>query len=306
VSPRNAFEDERGTRTYVWRGRGYPEAFLSVTSLISLGVPKYLVAWAAKLVAELAWQDVNLLGRQALDEWRDQGLAYLEEARAAGLFKTVNPAKLTDSDLAVRWLKGAPDRSRDTAAKRGTQVHKASEDIVRAHAREATHLILEGKALPEWPDVIAPYMRSFLQWVKDFRPVIEATEATIYNRSQQYAGTLDLLARVPQYGPDVRVIDYKSGNRVYPEVGLQLAPYARGEFVAAPDDVTEIPMPEVNLEHGFVLHLTPKEYVFRRAAIDEPIWRAFLYVREVARYAVDIAPTVLSAPLVPEALEEVA
>jgi len=303
VSPRNAFEDERGTRTYVWRGRGYPEAFLSVTSLISLGVPKYLVAWAAKLVAELAWADVNLLGREALDEWRDQGRAYLEKARAAGLFKTVDPAKLTDADLALRWLKGAPDRSRDTAAKRGTAIHKASEDVVRANAREAMQLILEGKPLPEWPEPLRPYMENgFLPWVRDYRPVVEATEATVYNRTQQYAGTLDLLAAVrhPRVSPGVKVIDYKSGNRIYPESALQVAAYSRGEFVGGPDGVTELAMPAVDQEWGYVLHLTPKGYFFRPADIRAPIYRFFLFVREVARFAVDVAPGVLGEPLVPE------
>lgn len=91
MSPANATEDKFGSRTYRWKGEG----FLSVTSTISKGVPKYLVPWASKLIAEYAYDHT---------EWREMG-----------------------RESAVAALKAVPNAARDASANIGKDIHAAAE-----------------------------------------------------------------------------------------------------------------------------------------------------------------------------------
>ena len=304
AGPANARLDDAGNRLYAWEGRGYLEEFYSVTTLIDLGVPKYLVPWAVKLVAELALADVRQHGKRALRRWEKAGRTYVAELQAAGALRSIKAEKLSADAFVLRWLKGEPDRVRDAAAARGSAVHAASEDLVLASVREASEALVEGQALPEWPDEIRPRMESFVRFVRDFRPRYEAAEATVYNRSQAYAGTLDAVVRLPA---GLTIVDYKTGNQVYAEVALQLAAYARGEFVGGPDKVTEHPMPAI--ERAAVLHLAPASprnplgYAFRPVEIGEPVYRAFLFAREVARWRLETAKTVLGQPIAPDPVD---
>lgn len=95
MSPRNATESASGSRTYTWKG----DAYHSVTTIINGGVPKYLVPWASKLVAEAAYD--------RREQWQTMG-----------------------RESAVSMLKSVPGESRDAAANMGKDVHAAAE----AHA----------------------------------------------------------------------------------------------------------------------------------------------------------------------------
>jgi hypothetical protein len=289
--PSGARLDEAGMRYYTWRGRGYDETFYSVTTMLSGGIPKYLVPWAAKLVAELAYGDVERDGKRALQRWAKEGAAYLKALREAGM--KLERADETPRGLALRWLKGEPDRIRDAAMLRGQQVHTASEDLVLASVREGVRLYLVDElAGMTFDESIAPMMAGFVRWINAHRPRIIATEATVYNRSEAYAGTADLFAEFLIRGHWRRLcVDYKSGRAVYPEVALQTCAYARAEFVGGPDGVSEHPVPAV--DGTAVLHLTPKGPVFKQLRYDDTVWRAFLYVREVFRWVVELAPTAI-------------
>lgn len=299
-APALAHQDDDGDRFYTWQR----ESFWSVTTLIGGGVPKHLERWAAKLVAELAHSDLTSHGPYAgsmaqVRRWARAGRADVVARQAAGELTSVKLAKLTEPELALRWLKGAPERSRDAAADLGTDVHAEAEATVLHLATETGEAWAAGRALPEWPDRLRPHMTSFVAFLDDWRPVYLATEATVFNRPQAYAGTLDAIMRLelaPGHTLDL-VVDYKSGRAVYAEVALQLAAYARAEFIGAPDGVTELPMPAVAA--GAVLHLTPAGYQLRLVRIDEPVFAAFQYAREVYRWAKLDAPTVLLQELTP-------
>lgn len=292
--PAQAVTDpETGSRFYDWGG----ETFWSVTTIISGGVPKHLQNWAAKSVAELAYSDVTERGKRALRAWERSGRADLRDRQALGQLRSIKPDRLTPRDFALRWLKGAPDRIRDAARDRGSDIHAASEDLVLAYAREAVQLIIaDDFDEPSWPDEIVPYMANgFLAWVRDFRPRFLASEFTIYHRAQKYAGTGDTVVDIvlPKYGPRAQrvLIDYKSGNRIYPEVALQLAALRRGEFIGLPDGLTEAPMLDVDLTA--VLHIRPNGYAFLEVDTSEPVFNAFLYAREVYRFRDVMARTVI-------------
>lgn len=307
-NPTLARSDDLGRRFYTF---GNPtEAFWSVTTIISGGVPKFLHAHYAKMAAELAFEDLLARGPHSratavVRRWARAGRAWVEERQAAGELTSIKLAKLSERDLALRWVKGAADRHRDAAAERGSAVHAEAEQLVLHHARAAARLYLDHEFIAAWPEELADYQASFVSWVDDFHPEFLAAEATVFNRSQAYAGTLDAIVRLtlPDGSTLVVIVDFKTGKAVYPEVALQLAAYARAEFVGAPDGVTEL-APEA-IDAGAVLHLTPKGYQFRLVRIDQPIFDAFLFAREVYRFVNETSKTVLLQDLTP-AHEEVA
>lgn len=300
-SPVGARLDQSGNRIYTWTGRGHVEEFYSVTTIIGRGIPKYLVPWAAKLVAELAYGDVEAHGRKALRRWADEGRILIDAQREAG-------AKLTRADetprgLSLRYLKHEPERVRDEAGDRGSTIHEAAEDLVLLHAREASRLVLEGKEMPRWPDNIRPYMEAgFVPWLRAYRPRFLSTEATVYNRKEAYAGTADTFVEVFVGGAWWRAcVDYKSGRRIYPEVAVQTAMYAHGEFIGGADRITEFPVPPV--DGTAVLHLTPRGFSFKRLRYDDAIYRTGLYAREIFRFAVDLANSAIGPEIQPDVLD---
>lgn len=298
--PATARLDAFGRRLYTWTGRGRIEEFYSSTTLIGGGVPKHLAPWAAKLVAERAYEDVLAHGAGVLDYWAAQGAEYIALQREGGMkLKGVDESP---RGLSLRYLKGEPDRVRNAAADRGSAVHEASEDFVLARAREGVRFYVEEGQIPSFDPEIAPHMVGLVNWLNDHRPQILATEATVYNRTQSYAGTADLFAIVLHNGAwRVFCIDYKSGRAIWPDVALQVCSYARGEFIGAPDNVTELPVPQV--ERTAVLHLDPKAprgYSFRELRYDEAVWNAFLFAREVFRWSIETSKTAIGAEIAPD------
>jgi hypothetical protein len=323
-NPALAHTAEDGSRFYPWAG----ELFWSVSTIIGGGVPKYALApWSAKMVADLVASDIQLHGphsraHAALRRWAKAGRAEVIERQAAGELKTIKLDKLSDVDLALRYLKGQPDRVRDAAAEIGSDVHAEAEAHALRLTLDTSEALIEGTELPDWPDHLLGYMGAFKGWLADWQPSYLATEATVFNRPQAYAGTLDAivwiraallvvaLARVGDpipawlmaHHPDdmvIAIVDYKSGNRLYAEVAMQLSAYARAEFVGLPDGVTEAALPWP-IECGLALHLTPKGYHLKVVDIGDAVFAAFKYAREIYRWTKELAPTVLGKDLAPE------
>lgn len=230
------------------------ENYWSVTTIIGGGVPKpALLPWGIKMVAEGAVEMASQLP------------AMVEQ----------------DKDAAIRFLKGMPYAKRDAAADLGTLVHAS----VEAYAL--------GKPIPPWPVAVSPYMEAFRGFLHDFEPKFTATEASVYNRTQRYAGTLDSIVTLTlplHEEPGSYVLDVKSGKGVYPEVGLQLSAYRFAEFIGLPDG-SEAAMPAT--AGALALHLTAAGYRLIEVRADEEVFRAFLYAREVFRWLEETSKTVL-------------
>src|SRR6266508_1077439 len=157
-------------------------------------------------------------------------------------------------------------------------------------------LLPSGQAIREvkqapWakPDPAAGYLAGFDRFVAQRKPVFLLAERTVYSRRYGYAGTFDLLATLPGLG--VVLLDVKTGNRVYPEVCLQLAAYAAGDFIGDPDGTTERPLPTIHA--GAVLHLRPGGYHLLPIPISRAVLEAFLAALAVFRFSTDLAPTLL-------------
>lgn len=296
-SPSLSRKDDGDRRFYVF---GDPlESFWSVTTIIGGGVPKFLHAHYAKLAAELAFEALLERGPYSrpgaiVRRLAARGRANVVERQARGELKSINLDKLSERDLALRWIKGAADRHRDAAAEKGTAVHGQAEQMVLLYAREAARLSLEGEAIAAWPEEIAAWQPGFIGWINRYQPEFLAAEATVFNRAQAYAGTLDTIIRLtlPDGRTIVVIVDFKTGKDVYAGVALQLSAYARAEFVGAPDARTALAMPGP-IDAGAVLHLRADgTFRFQYVDISDPIFNAFLFAREIYRFNSQTAKTV--------------
>lgn len=264
TAPKQATTRAGGQRFYSWRN----ESYWSVTTIIGGGVPKpALLPWGIKSTAEGVVKQRGVLAAM---------LAACETPDACANGEFCGPC-----DQTIRWAKSLPYAIRDRAADLGTQVH----EWIEAHRLD--------KPMPTVPLPIRPYLRSFEQFLADFEPDYHMVEASVYNRTEHYAGTLDAIVRLRlplnehagQY-----VLDAKSGKNVYPEVGLQLAAYRFAEFIGAPDGSEQLMPPT---DGGLALHLSPVTYRLIEVRCDEDVFRAFLYAREVFRFVSETGKTVL-------------
>lgn len=105
----------------------------------------------------------------------------------------------------VRTAAGAAELYRDQAAARGDRVHNYAEAYaLRAlgldHGLESAHdALMQNNELA--------YAQHFEKWWADYNVEPLAAEATVWNESVGYAGTIDLVAKI---GGRVCIVDYKT------------------------------------------------------------------------------------------------
>jgi hypothetical protein len=158
-------------------------------------------------------------------------------------------------DELTKEIKGHYQNVWDQAADLGTRVHARIEAIAL------------GKPHPDDPEV-EPFalqaLRCFNDMGVDLEKHVEATEATVINRTYGYAGTGDLWAHFKINGKrQLLLADFKtSGTRpatsVYPEYGLQVAALAHAEKLLL-DNGEEIDPPGP-IEGTAILNLRVNDY----------------------------------------------
>jgi hypothetical protein len=210
-----------------------------VTTLISAGFPKAaLVHWASKACAN-----------EVIDFWDEL-------------------ATLSISERFER-VRSAPNRDRDAAARRGTEVHKIAQRLL---ANETVDV----------PEEIDGHVQSYLQFLADWDVRELLVETSVGRRDGiRYAGTLDLIA-------DLRdrrrwLLDLKTTRSgVFEENALQLAGYRFAEFYV--DDVgREYPM--LKVDQCGVVWLRADGYDLYPVDAGEPEFLLFQMVARIARLA---------------------
>lgn len=189
----------------------------------------------------------------------------------------------------ARTVKGARFEDKVTehfgASMAGTLVHDAIEhhvhtgkfsfsysslqDITKAGTDSAT-------ALQE----IGGWLEQYLAFTDRFKPEWELLEATVWNRTLGYAGTMDGLMRLPngrRY-----LVDFKSGGGVYPEYAMQVEALARAEFILDPKDGSEKPLQKADALA--ILHLRPEFYELHEVRRHDFVWEAFLGLLAVKKF----------------------
>ena len=265
----------------------------SVTTLIraGLGVGENIVGWAAKVTAQRAYDDLEVLAAYSLKGKRDD---------------------------AVKWLTQARWERSGKALARGSDVHGIVEAY--AYGREPEY------ATAELAAAYAPYEVQIRRFLEDHQPVFEAAEAPVYNLTYGYAGTMDLILVID----GVRcIVDAKTTDKdpsdpevkslpPYPGIALQLVAYARAEKVGTSPAVQRMinrrryyvydealgyePMPE--LQGALALVIAPTFYRLVPVAIDDEVWQMFGHVREAARWELEVSRRVLGPDITPPAKEE--
>lgn len=237
------------TRTNRGRGHSYRidgQPAPGVTTILNAVVNKpALVGWAARTVAEyVANKDAN----------------WLEDLRADG------------DEALIDYLKGVPDRVRNSAGDRGTQVHALAERAIAGEEVEETE-----ELAPVWGH-IESCVRFLDEWHVD--PVL--IEAVVANRTVRYCGTVDLVADCVQ---GRCMFDYKTSSiGIFPETALQLAAYLHAETYldeTLEGEPSEESLPGLQIDGGaYAVHLTGDGYEVRPIET-APAWEAFQHVAAV-------------------------
>lgn len=268
--PRNAQTDpETGLRTYTWRGHD----LWSVTSVRSLaGVPFRLVRWQISKVCDRAVDETDTLNEM---------MARPPRKRERVVEK--NRRKETRS-----WLRQAADEERDKAAMRGSAIHKAAElgigpgdvtDWRKDGEREGFDLGTDEKGEPLGEvvvaaDLIRPKLRQFYAWLDDSGVEILVREGQVWNLTVGYAGSFDILARLPD--GRIVIIDIKTGSSTYSDHVLQQTAYEHGEFVGHDDVIDEAATELLDQVSGAaILHLQDDGWTFIELETGDAAWNAF-------------------------------
>ena len=251
--------------------------FMSVTTIIGGGVPKpALFHWAAFEAAQCAVDNIPALIQA-------RGAEARQEMR--------------------NWIQKAAERKRDTAADLGSLMHSIFEARIL------------GTPTPELTEEQEPFVVSFDRFLNDWQPEYEATELTVANAEHGYAGTLDFIARLPAlFGDELALGDYKTGKKVYPEVGLQLSAYQRCPIGWTRPAGIEVTPPHTRL--GVVVQLRPKTmpggtirgYSVRKVTTSDDVFAAFLAAKVTAEAGLKngLMSNILSGVIPPPKIEQVA
>jgi hypothetical protein len=308
TNPATATTQADGSRTYTYPPTG--EQFPSVTTILSATEGKpHLVPWAARLAAEYAIDNRDLIGAVA------DGRAMTVAAKAGGRQAAV--------DLAKKQSAVIRDRKRDT----GGYVHDVVESLVLWQASPEGHGA--DLALPELPahlageyydddpveDVADWMVEGFLNWVSDFGPDILAAEMTVFHPGLRAAGTLDSIADLPGLaigrsgrfipGAGVRsLIDVKTGKHLSVTWPEQVGAYRRFPECLLPfGEIAPLPATDC----GAVLHLRPEHprcyrFMLISGADDAAAWNRFRRAVEIfeGRSAAKAKPGKVCYPLRPD------
>lgn len=139
----------------------------------------------------------------------------------------------------LKEIAGATRSRFDSAAVRGTEVHKLAEPLAL------------GKEV-DVPDHIRGHVRACVQFLDDYQVEVIATEAALFSRKHKYAGSADMFIWATM--PDCRRIrvlgDWKTNAKgPWGSVAFQLAGYRYADFMLSGDggkDSEELPVPEVD------------------------------------------------------------
>ncbi len=228
-----------------------------VTTLIGAGLPKpALLPWGIKSVAEYAADHLDRLvemqpmGREAI----------------------------------VAALKQSPYTERDTAARRGTEVHQLAERLIAGDEVDV-------------PDELAGHVESYVRFLDEWHPKPVIVEAPVASRKWDYAGTMDMVYDLPD-GRRV-IADIKtSRSGIYPETVLQLAAYRFADFFLDDDGVEQL-MAALGVTHAQGIWVRADGYDVFDLPADEQAHNRFLHVATVARWAW-ASKELVGAPVSPE------
>jgi hypothetical protein len=271
TSPAGSQTTDRG-RFYRFAGNEY----VSVTTALSVISKPALVGWAAKKTAEAAVEHAESLPIRVKDDVSKlldhlsnrHGVVPLER-RLLGLLEAhtrahngeINWKHGTIGQDTLRLLKSHHRASKDDAADLGSILHGAFETIAG------------GYGVPDLPEGAQPYIEGFQLFWETVKPEPIRLESTIYNQEHGYAGTADLFAVIDG---EICVADYKTGSSIWPEVALQLAAYANGEFIGSYRGQAEVQEPVPDAKKAYAIRIAPHSFNMVPVEIGRAVYESFV------------------------------
>jgi len=235
------------------------EKLPGVTTILSDGLAKpALVNWAARTVAGYA-----------VDNWSELAEKKLSER--------------------LKILEGAHWADRDAAGKRGTEVHKLGEKLVKGEEVKV-------------PDELDGHVRSYVKFLDDFDVDPVLIEAPVVNYKWKYAGTMDLGAKLRGLG--LQGLDIKTARSgVFPDNALQLAGYMFCDqyLDAATGEMRDMP----KWDGAHVVHVRADGYSLVPVEVNEDVYQYFLYVKAMWKWANERSKTIVGEEVPAPLREEV-
>jgi hypothetical protein len=209
-----------------------------------------------------------------LDKWKktQTALAALDHLEVLAAMVTTAGREAT-----ADWLTAVPTQKTAVAADMGSRVHALADAIAKGQEPELS---------PDEEPFVAAY-RSFLT---EYEPTFHATEEMVYS-AHGYAGTFDAIASIEG---QVWMLDYKTSKGVYAETGMQLAAYARADFIGKPGDPKRYRIPPIE-RHG-VVHIRPDGAELYPFAVTDETYAAFLACLRLHGWRNGEAKTVKQSP----------
>lgn len=261
------------------------EYFPSVTHILDLanGDMKFAEFW---FIAEY----VDYVTTCA--ETRESVPCYCEETK--GVIERKAREVLHDK----HWIKFAGSREMTKRANRGTVVHDAIEDwalngmrVAEGDIEDYTQQLIQANDFALTVDYVAPFLRRALTWCNDHIVEVLMSEAPIFNRKYNYAGTLDIVARLrgmveangqPISEKESWQIDAKNSKAPQPTHPMQAAAYANAELVGIKG--TDILAPFVKPDRFANLYIQEDKATLREWKREPDAFKAFLHLRMVWQY----------------------
>lgn len=223
---------------------------------------------------------LRVLDKPALMPWA-QGL--VAEAAIAHRSELEGWVSVGGVDGAVSLLRKAAETQRDKAAGIGSEVHALAEALVK------------GQQVTVPPD-LAPYVTAYLNWQAAFEPEFLAVEEMVFS-DVGYAGTLDAICVI---AGETWLLDYKTSKGTYSETAMQLAAYARADFIGRPGDAGKYAIPPID-QYG-VVHIRPEGAELIPYDVTDEDYEAFLHVLGAHRWRQGKAKTVVGQAIGPALL----
>lgn len=253
----NATTNDDDSRTYVHPVTG--ESFPSVTTILGALSKRHLPAWYAKTAVLDIMENLDAIHQAASTGNADCGKDRCGQCVTCLMFHAI----------------GTPTRLRDEAGNRGSRFHHVAEVYA-----------LTGAIIPHDRD-IAPHINNFQEFLRVHEVQFRATEITVLNRADGWAGTLDGIMVCGWMPPKHRdligrplLFDYKTSNGINDAAGLQLAAYRNAETVMFPDG-TEVPLPDCDPTTALSLQINAKGWWVRPVDVGPAGYARFIDVHRI-------------------------
>lgn len=113
---------------------------------------------------------------------------------------------------------------KQAAGEKGSKVHQAIEMLIKGGEIKMSSKLLNTSTGQEEELTVEEYdcILSFKNWVDKVKPEFLIQEKTVISREYGFAGTVDCVAKIDG---EIYIIDWKTGQYVWPEYELQLSAY---------------------------------------------------------------------------------